>query len=77
MDKTINSESSGKLDSLKTKFENETRVNISQYNTLDKANLTSRQNGYVGGYIGGVMTKRLVEMTEQQLAEEKKDIRSE
>ena len=31
---------------------------------MDKGNLTARQNGYVGGY----MTKRLVEMAESQLA---------
>ena len=30
----------------------------------DKGNLTARQNGYVGGY----MTKKLVEMAERQLA---------
>ena len=67
MSKRKNTKSSSRLDSLKTKFASETGVDISQYNTLDKANLTSRQNGYVGGYIGGMMTKRLVEMSEQQL----------
>ena len=30
----------------------------------DKGNLTARQNGYVGGY----MTKKLVELAEQQMA---------
>lgn len=69
MSKKTSSKSSSRLDSLKTKFAKETGVDISQYNTLDKANLTSRQNGYVGGYIGGTMTKKLVEMSEQQLAE--------
>lgn len=44
-------------------------IDISQYNNLNKGDLTSRQNGYVGGYIGGTMTKRLVEMAEQQLAD--------
>lgn len=57
-----------KLNHLKTEFAEETGVDISQYNHLDKGNLTSRQNGYVGGYIGGTMTKRLVEMAKQQLA---------
>ena len=45
-------------------------IDISQYNNLNKGDLTSRQNGYVGGFIGGTMTKRLVEMAEQQLADE-------
>ena len=45
-------------------------IDISQYNNMNKGDLTSRQNGYVGGFIGGTMTKRLVEMAEQQLADE-------
>jgi hypothetical protein len=48
---------------------NKIGIEISQYNNLNKGDLTSRQNGYVGGYIGGTMTKRLVEMAEQQLAD--------
>ena len=59
--------SGNRLSDLKTEFAKETGIDISQYNTLDKGNLTSRQNGYVGGYIGGTMTKRLVEMAEEQL----------
>lgn len=59
------------LNRLKTDFAEETGIDISQYNNLNKGSLTSRQNGYVGGYIGGTMTKRLVEMAEQQLAEGK------
>lgn len=59
------------LNRLKTDFAEETGIDISQYNSLNKGSLTSRQNGYVGGYIGGTMTKRLVEMAEQQLAEGK------
>jgi hypothetical protein len=50
------------LNNLKTEIANE--IGISGYDTLDKGNLTARQNGYVGGY----MTKRLVEMAEQQLS---------
>ncbi len=61
--------SKSKLDRLKTEFANETGIDISRYNTLNKGNLTSRQNGYVGGYIGGTMVKRLIEMAEQQLAD--------
>ncbi len=37
---------------------------LSNYDQADKGNMTARQNGYVGGY----MTKKLVEMAEQQLA---------
>ena len=50
------------LNNMKTEIANE--LGISGYDTMDKGNLTARQNGYVGGY----MTKRLVEMAEQQLA---------
>lgn len=39
-------------------------LGMSNYETIDKGNLTARQNGYVGGY----MTKKLVEMAEQQMA---------
>ena len=50
------------LNNMKTEIANE--LGISGYDTMDKGNLTARQNGYVGGY----MTKKLVEMAEQQLA---------
>ena len=50
------------LNNMKTEIANE--LGISGYDTMDKGNLTARQNGYVGGY----MTKRLVEMAEQQLS---------
>ncbi len=69
MNKQSNKETNRKLNKLKTEFANETGIDISQYNNLNKASLTSRQNGYVGGYLGGTMTKRLVEMAEQQLME--------
>lgn len=69
MDNQNYKNSRSKLDRLKTEFASETGVDISRYNSLNKASLTSRQNGYVGGYIGGTMTKRLVEMAKQQLAE--------
>ena len=39
-------------------------LGLSNYEQADKGNMTARQNGYVGGY----MTKKLVEMAEQQLA---------
>ncbi|WP_419026236.1 small, acid-soluble spore protein, alpha/beta type [Emergencia sp.] len=50
------------LNNLKTEVANE--LGLSNYEQTDKGNLTARQNGYVGGY----MTKKLVEMAEQQLA---------
>ena len=50
------------LDSMKTEVANE--LGLANYQNMDKGNLTARQNGYVGGY----MTKKLVEMAEQQLS---------
>ena len=50
------------LNSLKTEVANE--LGLSNYEMTDKGNLTARQNGYVGG----CMTKKLVEMAERQLA---------
>ena len=50
------------LKNLKTEVANE--LGLSNYEQADKGNMTARQNGYVGGY----MTKKLVEMAEQQLA---------
>ena len=50
------------LNNLKTEVANE--LGLSNYDQTDKGNLTARQNGYVGGY----MTKKLVEMAEKQLA---------
>ena len=50
------------LNNLKTEVANE--LGLSKYEQTDKGNLTARQNGYVGGY----MTKKLVEMAERQLA---------
>ena len=50
------------LNNMKTEVANE--LGLSGYDTMDKGNLTARQNGYVGGY----MTKKLVEMAEQQLS---------
>jgi hypothetical protein len=50
------------LNNMKTEIANE--LGLSNYDSTDKGNLTARQNGFVGGY----MTKRLVEMAEQQLS---------
>ena len=50
------------LNQMKLEIANE--IGLSNYDTVDKGNLTARENGYVGGY----MTKKLVEMAEQQMA---------
>lgn len=49
------------LDQMKLEIASE--LGISNYNSIDKGNLPSRQNGYVGGY----MTKRLVQMAQQSM----------
>ena len=58
----MNTNAKPALKNLKTEVANE--LGLSNYDQTDKGNLTARQNGYVGGY----MTKKLVEMAEQQLA---------
>lgn len=50
------------LKNMKTEIAGE--LGLANYDSMDKGNLTARQNGYVGGY----MTKKLVEMAENQLA---------
>ncbi|MTI69951.1 MAG: alpha/beta-type small acid-soluble spore protein [Firmicutes bacterium] len=50
------------LNQMKTEIANE--LGLSNYEQTDKGTLTSRQNGYVGGY----MTKRLVEMAQRQMS---------
>ena len=50
------------LNQMKLEIANE--LGMSNYDSMDKGNLTSRQNGYVGGY----MVKRLVESAQNQLA---------
>ncbi|MBR0596531.1 alpha/beta-type small acid-soluble spore protein [Sinanaerobacter chloroacetimidivorans] len=57
------------LNNMKTEIANELGITSYQdYQEMDKGKLTSRQNGNVGGYLGGSMTKKLVEMAEQQLS---------
>ena len=46
------------------KLETANELGMANYQQMDKGNLTARENGYVGGY----MTKKLVEMAEQQMA---------
>lgn len=49
------------LNEMKLEIANE--LGLSNYDKIDKGNLTSRQNGYVGGY----MVKNLVEMAQRQM----------
>ena len=55
-------EAKAALNQMKLEIANE--LGMSNYQQVDKGNLTARENGYVGGY----MTKKLVEMAEQQMA---------
>lgn len=50
------------LNQMKIEIANE--LGLSNYESIDKGNLTSRQNGYVGG----TMTKRLVEFAEKNMS---------
>ena len=60
--KTAVPEAKAALNQMKLEIANE--LGMSNYHQVDKGNLTARENGYVGGY----MTKKLVEMAEQQMA---------
>ncbi len=46
------------------KLEIASELGIDNYNSIDKGNLPSRVNGYVGGY----MVKKLVEDAQRQLS---------
>ncbi|MCD5410090.1 MAG: alpha/beta-type small acid-soluble spore protein [Clostridiales bacterium] len=46
------------------KLEIANELGLSNYNQMDKGNLTARQNGYVGGTI----TKRLVEQAQRNMS---------
>lgn len=52
------------LNQMKLEIANE--LGLQNYDKIDKGNLTSRQNGYVGGY----MVKNLVEMAQRQMADQ-------
>ena len=51
------------LDQMKSEIAEE--LGMPNYDKIDKGNLPSRRNGYVGGF----MTKRLVEMAQKQMSE--------
>lgn len=59
----IKTESKSALDNMKTEVADE--LGLSNYEQMDKGKLSARENGYVGGY----MTKKLVELAEQELSD--------
>jgi hypothetical protein len=58
-----------KLDQLKAEFAKENSIdpNDNNYN----GDTTSKSNGYVGGSVGGLMTKKMVEEFEKSLVSKK------
>lgn len=60
--KIVVPEARAALNQMKLEIANE--LGLSNYDSSDKGNLTSRQNGYVGGY----MVKKLVESAQNQLS---------
>lgn len=57
-------EAKEKLDKLKTEYANEIGV---KFNNGDKAGRPSKLNGSIGGPVGGLMTKKMVEAFEKKL----------
>ncbi|MTI47572.1 MAG: alpha/beta-type small acid-soluble spore protein [Firmicutes bacterium] len=53
------------LNEMKNEIANELGIIANQ--STDKYNLTSRENGHIGGSLGGNMTKRLIEQAQRQL----------
>lgn len=62
-------DSKEKLNKLKLEFANENPININD--NIYKGDITSRNNGHVGGSIGGLMTKKMVEEFEKGLVSKK------
>lgn len=60
--KTVVQKAKQALNQLKLEIAGE--LGVANYDSIDKGELPSRVNGYVGGY----MTKKLVEMAEKQMA---------
>lgn len=52
------------LNKLKTEYANEVGMKL---NDKYKGNQTSKLNGYIGGPVGGIMTKKMVEEFEKKL----------
>ena len=59
--KLVVPEAKAALDQMKLEIANE--LGLQNYESMDKGNLTARQNGYVGGY----MTKNLVKMAQENM----------
>jgi len=57
-------EAKEKLDKMKTEYANEIGIKL---NNEYKGNTASKLNGAVGGPIGGLMTKKMVEAFERKL----------
>lgn len=60
--RTVVPEARNALDKFKLEVANE--LGITNYDNIDKGNLTSRENGYVGGN----MVKKMVESYERSIA---------
>ncbi|HLR20918.1 MAG TPA: alpha/beta-type small acid-soluble spore protein [Tissierellaceae bacterium] len=60
--KLVVPEAKAALDQMKVEIANE--LGIQNYENIDKGQLTSRENGYVGGN----MTRKLVEAAQNQLS---------
>jgi len=54
------------LDKLKTEYANEFGI---KFNDAYKSNNTSKSNGHIGGPIGGLMTRKMVEEFEKKLVD--------
>ncbi|MGI6224721.1 MAG: small, acid-soluble spore protein, alpha/beta type [Peptococcales bacterium] len=48
----------------KFKYEVANELGMTNYQNIDKGSLTSRENGYVGGY----MVRKMIQFAEQQLS---------
>lgn len=59
-------EAKEKLDKMKTEYANEFGM---KFNDGYKGNRTSKLNGYIGGPVGGSMTKKMVEEFEKKLVD--------
>ncbi|MBL4934845.1 alpha/beta-type small acid-soluble spore protein [Clostridium sp. YIM B02515] len=57
-------EAKNALDKIKTEYANEIGL---KYNDGYKGNVSSKLNGYIGGPVGGLMTKKMVEEFERKL----------
>ncbi|AWK51978.1 acid-soluble spore protein [Clostridium beijerinckii] len=57
-------ESKKELEKLKNEFANDIGI---EFNNSYEGNKTARLNGHVGGSIGGLMTKKMVETFEKNL----------